>query len=82
MKLLVTRIFFDLPDEDANQFGSIIGAKEYKQQLQFDLQTTAKSIWEVDSYSELIPKIESIIGFKVLDIDYTANLLHPLTSYL
>ena len=34
---LVTRIFFDLPDEDANQFGSIIGAKEYKQQLQFDL---------------------------------------------
>tara|TARA_B100001079_G_scaffold21197_1_gene16606 strand:+ start:122 stop:370 length:249 start_codon:yes stop_codon:yes gene_type:complete len=82
MKLLVTRIFFDLPDEDANQFGSIIGAKEYKQQLQFDLQTTAKSIWEVDSYSALKPKIERTLGHKISTIEYTANLLHPLTSYL
>ena len=39
-------------------------------------------IWEVDSYSALIPKIERTIGFKVLDLDYTANLIHPLTSYL
>ena len=82
MKLLVTQIEFDLPDEDENQFGSLVGAIEYKKQQQLELQTTAICIWEVDSYSELIPKIESIIGFKVLDIDYTANLLHPLTSYL
>ena len=82
MKLLVTRIQFDVPDEDEYQFGSLDGAIAYQKQQQLDSQTTAKSIWEVDSYSELIPKIESIIGFKVLDIDYTANLLHPLTSYL
>jgi len=82
MKLLVTRIEFDVPEEDEYQFGSLDGAIAYQKQQQLDSQTTAKSIWEVDSYSELIPKIESIIGFKVLDIDYTANLLHPLTSYL
>ena len=82
MKLLVTRIEFDVPEEDEYQFGSLDGAIAYQKQQQLDSQTTAKSIWEVDSYSELIPKIESIIGFKVLDIDYTANLLHSLTSYL
>ena len=82
MKLLVTRIEFDVPEENEYQFGSLDGAIAYQKQQQLDSQTTAKSIWEVDSYSELIPKIESIIGFKVLDIDYTANLLHPLTSYL
>ena len=82
MKLLVTIIEFDVPEEDEYQFGSLDGAIAYQKQQQLDSQTTAKSIWEVDSYSELIPKIESIIGFKVLDIDYTANLLHPLTSYL
>ena len=82
MKLLVTRIEFDVPEEDEYQFGSLDGAIAYQKQQQLDSQTTAKSIWEVDSYSALIPKIESIIGFKVLDIDYTANLLHPLTSYL
>ena len=82
MKLLVTRIEFDVPEEDEYQFGSLDGAIAYQKQQQLDSQITAKSIWEVDSYSELIPKIESIIGFKVLDIDYTANLLHPLTSYL
>ena len=39
-------------------------------------------IWEVDSYSALIPKIERTLGHKVSSIDYTSNLLHPLTSYL
>jgi len=82
MKLLVTRIFFDLPDEDVNQFGSIIGAKEYKQQLQFELQTTAKSIWEVDCKEQLIPKIERTLGHKISTIEYQSNLLHSLTSYM
>ena len=82
MKLLVTRIEFDVPEEDVNQFGSITGANCYQKQQQLDAETTAICIWDVDSYSSLIPKIERTIGFKVLDLDYTANLLHPLTSYL
>ena len=82
MKLLVTRIEFDVPEEDEYQFGSLDGAICYQKQQQLDAQTTAICIWDVDSYSALIPKIERTIGFKVLDIDYTANLLHPLTSYL
>ena len=82
MKLLVTRIEFDVPEEDENQFGSLDGAIAYQKQQQLDSQTTAKSIWEVDSYSALIPKIERTLGHKVSRIDYTANLLHSLTSYL
>ena len=82
MKLLVTRIEFDVPEEDVNQFGSVTGAIAYQKQQQLDAQTTAICCWDVDSYSALIPKIERTIGFKVLDIDYTANLLHSLTSYL
>ena len=82
MKLLVTRIEFDVPEEDEYQFGSLDGAICYQKQQQLDSQTTAKSIWEVDSYSALIPKIECTLGHKVSSIDYTANLLHPLTSYL
>ena len=42
----------------------------------------AIGIWEVDSYSALIPKIERTLGHKDSRIDYTANLLHSLTSYL
>ena len=82
MKLWVTQIEFDLPDEDENQFGSLVGAIEYKKQQQLELQTTAICIWDVDSYSALIPKIECTLGHKVSSIDYTANLLHSLTSYL
>ena len=82
MKLLVTRIEFDVPEEDEYQFGSLDGAIAYQKQQQLDSQTTAKSIWEVDSYSALIPKIERTLGHKVSRIDYTANLLHSLTSYL
>ena len=82
MKLLVTRIEFDVPEEDEYQFGSLDGAIAYQKQQQLDSQTTAKSIWEVDSYSALIPKIERTLGHKVSSIDYTSNLLHPLTSYL
>ena len=82
MKLLVTRIVFDIPEEDEYQFGSLDGAICYQKQQQLDSLTAAICIWDVDSYSALIPKIERTIGFKVLDLDYTANLIHPLTSYL
>jgi len=82
MKLLVTRIEFDVPDEDVNQFGSITGAICYQKQQQLDAQTTAICCWDVDNKEQLIPKIERTIGYKVLDLDYTSNLLHPLTSYM
>ena len=82
MKLLVTRIEFDVPEEDEYQFGSLDGAICYQKQQQLDSQTAAICIWDVDSYSSLIPKIERTIGYKVLDLDYTSNLLHSLTSYM
>ena len=82
MKLLVTRIEFDVPEEDEYQFGSLDGAICYQKQQQLDSQTAAICIWDVDSYSALIPKIERTLGHKVSRIDYTANLLHSLTSYL
>ena len=82
MKLLVTRIEFDVPEEDEYQFGSLDGAICYQKQQQLDAQTTAICCWDVDNKEQLIPKIERTIGYKVLDLDYTSNLLHPLTSYL
>ena len=77
MKLLVTLIEFDFNDWYQRNWDFSLTLDE-----QNSITNDNLGIWEVDSYSELIPKIESIIGFKVLDIDYTANLLHPLTSYL
>ena len=82
MKLLVTRIEFDVPEEDEYQFGSLDGAICYQKQQQLDAQTTAICCWDVDNKEQLIPKIERTIGYKVLDLDYTSNLLHPLTSYM
>ena len=82
MKLLVTRIEFDVPEEDEYQFGSLDGAICYQKQQQLDAQTTAICCWDVDNKEQLIPKIERTIGYKVLDLDYTSNLLHSLTSYM
>ena len=82
MKLLVTQIEFDVAQENCEEFGSITGAIEYERKQQLELQTAAIGIWEVDSYSALKPKIERTLGHKISTIEYTANLIHPLTSYL
>ena len=75
MKLLVTQIEFDFNDSLSDEYS-----------LSLDEQNSITNdnigIWEVDSYSALIPKIERTLGHKVSRIDYTANLLHSLTSYL
>ena len=73
MKLLVTQIEFDFDD---------CYDEELSKDDQLSYTQDAIGIWEVDSYSELIPKIERTLGHKVSRIDYTANLLHSLTSYL
>ena len=82
MKLLVTQIEFDVEAEDCEQFGSITGAIEYEKQQQLELQTAAIGIWEVDNEDELVDKISDNAGWCIKSIDYTSNLIHPLTSYL
>ena len=76
MKLLVTQIEFDLDD----------GNDDVSYKLTFDeeiaLQDTALGIWEVDNEDELVDKISDTVGWCIKKIDYTSNLLHPLTSYL
>tara|TARA_B100000945_G_C20101031_1_gene465895 strand:+ start:199 stop:456 length:258 start_codon:yes stop_codon:yes gene_type:complete len=68
MKILVTDIEFDTDDE-----------------LTFDeeisLHDTALGIWEVEDEDELVDKISDVTGWCIRNIDYTLNLIHPLTSY-
>ena len=82
MKLLVTQIEFDVAQEDCEEFGSITGAIEYEKQQQLELQNSAIGIWEVDNEDELVDKISDTLGYCIRSIDYTSNLLHPLTSYM
>ena len=82
MKLLVTQIEFDVAQENWEEFGSITGAIEYERKQQLELQTAAIGIWEVDNEDELVDKISDTLGWCIRSIDYTSNLLHPLTSYL
>jgi len=82
MKLLVTQIEFDVAQENCEEFGSITGAIEYEKQQQLELQTNAIGIWEVDNEDELVDKITNKLGYCIRSIDYTSNLLHPLTSYM
>ena len=39
-------------------------------------------IWEVDDEDELVDKITDNSGWCIKSIDYTSNLIHPLTSYM
>ena len=75
MKLLVTQVEFDLDDGNGDSY-----------KLTFDeeiaLQDTALGIWEVDNEDELVDKISDTVGWCIKKIDYTSNLIHPLTSYL
>tara|TARA_R100001443_G_C3317075_1_gene169156 strand:+ start:374 stop:622 length:249 start_codon:yes stop_codon:yes gene_type:complete len=82
MKFLVTQVEFDIDQEDPDQFGSVVGAIEYTEQLQRELKIQALGIWEVDDEEELVDKISDSLGYCIRFIDYTSDLLHPLTSYL
>ena len=75
MKLLVTQIEFDFNDSLSDEYS-----------LSLDEQNSITNdnigIWEVDNEDELVDKISDNSGWWIKSIDYTSNLLHPLTSYL
>ena len=71
MKLLVTQIEFDFEDGYDELF-----SKDDQQNVIQD----AIGIWEVDNEDELVDKISDTLGWCIKKIDYTSNLLHPLTS--
>ena len=74
MKLLVTQIEFDFNDD----------YDDYS--LSLDEQNAITNdnlgIWEVDDEDELVDKISDTVGWCIKSIDYTSNLIHPLTSYM
>ena len=75
MKLLVTQIEFDFNDSLSDEYS-----------LSLDEQNAITNdnigIWEVDNEDELVDKISDTLGWCIKKIDYTSNLIHPLTSYL
>ena len=77
MKLLVTQIEFDFNDWYQRNWDFSLTSDE-----QNSITNDNLGIWEVDNEDELVDKISDSSGWCVKNIDYTANLLHPLTSYL
>ena len=75
MKLLVTQVEFDFDDESCGY----IPLTKYEED---NIIEQAIGIWEVDDEDELVDKISDTLGWCVKNIDYTSNLVHPLTSYL
>ena len=73
MILLVTQIEFDFEDSFDELF-----SKDDQQNVIQD----AIGIWEVDDEDELVDKISDTLGWCIKSIDYTSNLIHPLTSYM
>ena len=75
MKLLVTSIQFDFNDDYDDA---------YKLTLDEQIAITNDNlgIWEVDNEDELVDKITDNSGWCIKSIDYTSNLIHPLTSYM
>ena len=72
MKLLVTEVEFEFDD-------GFIPLTKYEED---NILEQAIGIWEVDDEDELVDKISDTLGWCIKSIDYTSNLLHPLTSYL
>ena len=74
MKLLVTQIEFDFNDD----------YDDYSLSLdeQNSITNDNLGIWEVDDEDELVDKISDTVGWCIKSIDYTSNLIHPLTSYM
>tara|TARA_R100001443_G_scaffold2955_2_gene9642 strand:- start:1630 stop:1857 length:228 start_codon:yes stop_codon:yes gene_type:complete len=75
MKLLVTQIEFDFNTDMPEIYG-------VSEEDAIAITNDNLGIWEVDNEDELVDKISDNSGWCVKNIDYTANLLHPLTSYL
>ena len=70
MKLLVTEIEIDFDEEWISK------------EERIEVTQDALGIWEVDDEDELVDKISDVTGWCIRSIDYTENLIHPLTSYL
>tara|TARA_B100000427_G_scaffold33108_1_gene24150 strand:- start:19505 stop:19738 length:234 start_codon:yes stop_codon:yes gene_type:complete len=77
MKLLVTQIEFDFNDWYERNWDFSLTLDE-----QNSITNDNLGIWEVDNEDELVDKISDNAGWYIKSIDYTSNLLHPLTSYL
>ena len=77
MKLLVTQIEFDFNDWYQRNWDFSLTLDE-----QNSITNDNIGIWEVDNEDELIDKISDNAGWYIKSIDYTSNLIHPLTSYL
>ena len=77
MKLLVTQIEFDFNDWYQRNWDFSLTLDE-----QNSITNDNLGIWEVDNEDELVDKIIDNAGWYIKSIDYTSNLLHPLTSYL
>ena len=76
MKLLVTKIEFDFNDEDFLEWQGVTLDE------QIAITNDNLGIWEVDNEDELVDKISDKSGWCIKSIDYTSNLISPLTSYL
>ena len=77
MKLLVTQIEFDFNDWYQRNWDFSLTSDE-----QNSITNDNLGIWEVDNEDELVDKIIDNAGWYIKSIDYTSNLIHPLTSYL
>ena len=75
MKLLVTQIEFDFNTDMPEIYG-------VSEEDAIAITNDNLGIWEVDNEDELVDKISDNAGWYIKSIDYTVNLLHPLTSYL
>ena len=75
MKLLVTKIEFDFNDDYDDYLSLSLDE-------QIAITNDNLGIWEVDNEDELVDKISDNSGWCIKSIDYTSNLIHPLTSYL
>ena len=74
MKLLVTSIQFDFNDDYDDAYKLTLDE-------QISITNDNLGIWEVDNEDELVDKISDNSGWCIKHIDYTSNLIHPLTSY-
>ena len=75
MKLLVTKIEFDFNDDYDDAYSLTLDEQN-------SITNDNLGIWEVDNEDELVDKISDTLGWCIKKIDYTSNLIHPLTSYL
>ena len=75
MKLLVTQIEFDFNDDYDDAYSLTLDEQN-------SITNDNLGIWEVDNEDELVDKISDNSGWCIKSIDYTSNLIHPLTSYL